>query len=376
MIKIDDSELLKIVKRVHEERIQNNYYNPIPDDKDEFEEDVDLDNISFGDLMLDAAKSEDEAILQMANDFIDIVYKEAEKDYRNGKYGLFNELKNEGYTLEDDQKKVVIYESYHPFITNERIGSNFRWQIQRLMEFCKIEYNNDYSKLTVTPINQEVFDIYMYWLSRLSEKDNIKISFCFSHSKEEINKSNTYTIPCIFYLKKGEQHYHHNMTYLRFEFTLPDSHSVEYQKKADEERKNKVTNEEIEEILYKSDFYSIFEKIDEMDGYTFESFCAKLLRSNGYSDVSVTSGSRDQGIDIIAYKDKIKYGIQCKCYSTDVGNSAVQEANAGRMFYNCNVGVVLTNRFFTISATDLAESIGIVLWDRDFLKTMIEDKKE
>lgn len=166
------------------------------------------------------------------------------------------------------------------------------------------------------------------------------------------------------------------MTYLRFEFTLPASHSVEYQKKADEELKNKVTNEEIEEILNKSDFYSIFEKIDEMDGYTFESFCAKLLRSNGYSDVSVTSGSRDQGIDIIAYKDKIKYGIQCKCYSTDVGNSAVQEANAVRMFYNCNVGVVLTNRFFTISATDLAESIGIVLWDRDFLKTMIEDKKE
>lgn len=71
-----------------------------------------------------------------------------------------------------------------------------------------------------------------------------------------------------------------------------------------------------------------------MDGHTFEYFCAEVLSLNGFSDVEVTQGSRDQGVDIIAYKDDIKYGIQCKCYSSDIGNKAVQEVYAGKNFYN------------------------------------------
>ena len=72
-----------------------------------------------------------------------------------------------------------------------------------------------------------------------------------------------------------------------------------------------------------------------MDGHIFEYFCAEVLSLNGFSDVEVTQGSRDQGVDIIAYKDDIKYGIQCKCYSSDIGNKAVQEVYAGKNFYNC-----------------------------------------
>ena len=42
-----------------------------------------------------------------------------------------------------------------------------------------------------------------------------------------------------------------------------------------------------------------------------------------------------------------KYAIQCKCYSSDLGNSPVQEVHAGKSMYNCHVGVVMTNRHFT-----------------------------
>ncbi len=114
--------------------------------------------------------------------------------------------------------------------------------------------------------------------------------------------------------------------------------------------------------------------IDRMDGYEFESFCADLLRKNGYKDVSVTSGSGDQGIDIIAYKDGVKYGIQCKCYASDVGNKAVQEAYSGKSFYQCHVGIVLTNRYFTNSAKDLAQNNGIVLWDRSKLTELMSKR--
>ena len=111
--------------------------------------------------------------------------------------------------------------------------------------------------------------------------------------------------------------------------------------------------------------------IDNMDGLYFEQFCAKLLLKNGFDSVEVTPGSGDQGIDIIAIKDGVKYGIQCKCYSSDIGNDAVQEAFSGKSFYNCHIGAVLTNRFFTRSAVALAESNNILLWDRKHLLKLI-----
>lgn len=112
--------------------------------------------------------------------------------------------------------------------------------------------------------------------------------------------------------------------------------------------------------------------IDGVDGHQFETLCASILRGNGFTNVEVTKGSGDQGIDILATKDYVKYGIQCKCYSSDIGNKAVQEAHAGKTFYGCNVAVVMTNRHFTPSAVELAGQTGVVLWDRDKLLSMAE----
>ncbi|MBR4289767.1 MAG: restriction endonuclease [Oscillospiraceae bacterium] len=111
---------------------------------------------------------------------------------------------------------------------------------------------------------------------------------------------------------------------------------------------------------------------DSMEGHEFEFFCASLLKKNGYEHINVTRGSGDQGIDIIAYRDGIKYGIQCKCYSADIGNKAVQEVFAGKAFYECHVGVVLTNQYFTKAAIELAKKNGIILWDRKKLLSMID----
>lgn len=114
---------------------------------------------------------------------------------------------------------------------------------------------------------------------------------------------------------------------------------------------------------------------DSMTGLEFEGFCAEILEKNGYDNVSVTRGSGDQGVDIIAYRDGVKYGFQCKCYTADIGNKAVQEIYAGKTYYQCHVGIVLTNRQFTPAAIDLAKKNGIVLWDRSKLLELIEKAK-
>lgn len=112
--------------------------------------------------------------------------------------------------------------------------------------------------------------------------------------------------------------------------------------------------------------------IDKMDGWKFEYFCADVLKEIGYINVNVTPGSGDQGVDIIAERDGIKYAIQCKRFSQPVGNKAVQEIYAGKKFYHCHVGIIMTNNYFTASAKELASENGIILWDRDFLKKYVD----
>ena len=110
---------------------------------------------------------------------------------------------------------------------------------------------------------------------------------------------------------------------------------------------------------------------DDMDGYQFEQFCAEIMKYNGYKKVSVTQGSGDNGVDVIAYKDNLKYVIQCKCYSSNIGNKAVQEVFTGKQMYNADIAIVMTNRYFTQSAIQTAKSTNVLLWDRDKLNTLI-----
>ena len=110
---------------------------------------------------------------------------------------------------------------------------------------------------------------------------------------------------------------------------------------------------------------------DNMNGHDFEHYCADILRKNNFEQVEVTQGSGDQGVDIIAYKDGLKYAIQCKNYSSHLGNTPVQEVFAGKTFYKCHVAVVMTNQTFTKGAIDLADATDVLLWDRYKLISML-----
>jgi len=116
------------------------------------------------------------------------------------------------------------------------------------------------------------------------------------------------------------------------------------------------------------------DEIDSMDGRDFEYFCAGLLKKRGFLEVEVTKGSGDYGIDILAQKDGVTYAIQCKCYTTPVGVKAIQEAYAGRDYYDRMVGAVLTNQYFTAPAVEAAGKLKILLWDRGYLESMMEEE--
>lgn len=112
---------------------------------------------------------------------------------------------------------------------------------------------------------------------------------------------------------------------------------------------------------------------EDMEGHEFECYCADLLEHRGFVEVEVTKGSGDYGIDILAEKEGVTYAIQCKRYAAPVGVKAVQEAYAGRDYYDRMVGVVMTNQYFTTPAVEAAKKLKILLWDGGYLESMLEE---
>lgn len=111
-------------------------------------------------------------------------------------------------------------------------------------------------------------------------------------------------------------------------------------------------------------------QIDNMAGEEFEEYCAELLYAVGYRNIQTTPASGDNGLDVIANANGVTYGIQCKRFSSSVGVKAVQEAFAGAQYYNCDVAVVMTSNYFTKAAINMAENIGVELWDRDYIEEL------
>ena len=121
--------------------------------------------------------------------------------------------------------------------------------------------------------------------------------------------------------------------------------------------KNQIDSQDIFHISY----------VDKLDGLEFEEYIKVLLEKLGYENVFTTPASGDYGIDVLAEKEGIKYGIQCKNYKENLGNKCVQEAFCGKEYYKCHIGIVVTNSYFTPNAISQAKNTGIILWDRDKL---------
>lgn len=96
------------------------------------------------------------------------------------------------------------------------------------------------------------------------------------------------------------------------------------------------------------------------NGHEFETWVANHLKNFGWT-TKVTTGSGDQGVDIIATYEGETVGIQCKRFKKPVGNKAVQEIAAGVKHYGLGHSMVISTGGFTKSAKELATSTGVLL---------------
>jgi restriction system protein len=102
-------------------------------------------------------------------------------------------------------------------------------------------------------------------------------------------------------------------------------------------------------------------RFDEtMSAADFERFCADELSRVGWQ-ARVIGASGDQGVDVVAEKNGRRIVLQCKKYSSPVGNKAVQEAFAGMHYHSANAAYVVSNGAYTKAALQLASTTGVRL---------------
>ena len=136
-----------------------------------------------------------------------------------------------------------------------------------------------------------------------------------------------------------------------------------------------MMNIEINEKMV-NDFYNCFDT-----GYEFEEFLKRFLEDLGFTDITVTKRSGDNGIDLICYKSAIldldvnaeKYIVQAKRYKGTVPAKEIREFK-GTLAYERRI-FITTSRFsksdFEEAENDQYRKI-ILISGKDILKYYLE----
>ena len=104
-------------------------------------------------------------------------------------------------------------------------------------------------------------------------------------------------------------------------------------------------------------------------GIKFENHCIEILKQNGW-EVKETPSTGDQGVDLIASIDGLRICIQCKDHEKAIGNKAVQEISAGKLFWKGTHAILVSKSGFTKSAHQLAKSNKVELINEYQLKDL------
>ena len=95
-------------------------------------------------------------------------------------------------------------------------------------------------------------------------------------------------------------------------------------------------------------------------GIKFENHCMEILKHHGW-EVKETPITGDQGVDLIASIENLRLCIQCKDHEKAIGNKAVQEISAGKLFWKGTHAILVSKSGFTKSAQQLAKSNKVIL---------------
>jgi HJR/Mrr/RecB family endonuclease len=98
--------------------------------------------------------------------------------------------------------------------------------------------------------------------------------------------------------------------------------------------------------------------LNKLNGYEFELFAKEFYTLQGFEAVE-TKYSHDYGADVIAYKDKDKYIIQAKRYSTPINYNAIYQADFAKGHYKADFAILFTNSDTNSRANEAAKRFNV-----------------
>ena len=141
--------------------------------------------------------------------------------------------------------------------------------------------------------------------------------------------------------------------------TIQEDYQSRLSSQNEAEKTRKTITQKVEDLL-------------ELSPREFEEYIGALFNSLGYN-VEVTQYSNDKGIDIIMYKDEVKYGVQCKRYKGTVGSPDIQTFIGALSHANADKGFFVTTGMFSFEAEKMAMQHPIQLVNRiDLAKLILE----
>lgn len=120
----------------------------------------------------------------------------------------------------------------------------------------------------------------------------------------------------------------------------------------------------------------VFDEIERLHPRLFEAFVAALFTKQGYQ-VYLTPFANDKGADLVALGSVVNYLIQVKQSQSSIGNEAIQEIVTSKKYYENHFNekfklMVVTNNYFSLSATTLSSSNDVEQIDCPKLESLID----
>lgn len=165
---------------------------------------------------------------------------------------------------------------------------------------------------------------------------------------EKFNNSNDATLGDIYRYIESSEYFEH------LGFITLETHCfiIIYQRDNPQESESRLHNVSFSDIL---------------NGHDYESRVSDLFNSLGWNS-RVTPKAGDNGADIIAERNGKTIVIQCKFYSSPVGNKSVQEVYSANGYYDGDHACVVTNMSYTTAAKYAAAKLGVALLHHEQVK--------
>lgn len=117
----------------------------------------------------------------------------------------------------------------------------------------------------------------------------------------------------------------------------------------------------------------LHEILDAMKPREFEEFIGELFQQMGY-DISITSLSADEGVDLFLEKEGRKVIVQCKRYKGSVGQPVVRDFFGTMVHNQVDQGFIVTTGTFSLPAQTwvegkpihLVDGAGLLDWIKSF----------